>query len=232
MLRRSPRGSSLRSMAATCFSTASDSPVSAASWMRRLTLSSRRRSAGTRLPASSRRMSPGTSSLAGSSWMRPSRRTRTAGTANFFRAAMARSARYSWRKPSRANKSTIARIAAASCHFCRNAEITAAASRISTMVAVNCSHKMRQGVRPPRSTSSFGPYCRSRSAASAALNPCVTSVLRSRATCSARSRCHCAIVSSSFPKAGKQKGEAIAFWSMVSPSEVTSARQPGPRGPS
>ena len=105
--------------------------------------------------------------------------------------------------------------------------LSSAANRISTMVAVNCSHKMRQGVRPPCSTNSFGPTRRSQAVASAALNPCVTSVLISRATCSAGSRCHCALVSSSFPKADKQKGEAIASGSMVSPSELNSARPPG-----
>ena len=37
-------------------------------------------------------------------------------------------------------------------------ESTAAAMRISTIVAVSCSHRIFSGVRPPRSMSSFTPY--------------------------------------------------------------------------
>ena len=55
-------------------STGSDSPVSDASWARRLTHSSRRQSAGTRLPASSSTMSPGTRSRDGISMTCPPRR--------------------------------------------------------------------------------------------------------------------------------------------------------------
>ena len=57
---RSPSGVSPSSRAAGSFSTGSDSPVSADSWIRRFALSKSLPSAGTRFPASSNTTSPGT----------------------------------------------------------------------------------------------------------------------------------------------------------------------------
>ena len=61
-----------------------------------------RPSAGTRSPASSSTTSPGTRSTASTSTTRPWRRTRARATSIAFSAARLRSARTSWRKPSRA----------------------------------------------------------------------------------------------------------------------------------
>ncbi len=46
-------------------------------------------------------------------------------------------------------------------------ESTAAAMRMSTIVAVSCSHRIFSGVRPPRSMSSFAP-CLARCASTCA----------------------------------------------------------------
>ena len=59
-------------------------------------------------------MSPGTSSRAEISRTWPSRRTLTVGTASFFRAAMAFSARYSWVNPRMALSTTMTMMAMAS----------------------------------------------------------------------------------------------------------------------
>ena len=147
--------------------------------MRRLMLSTRRKSAGTKLPASSRTRSPGTRSRAGNSWSTPPRRTRTFGTANFLSAAIARSARYSWKNPNKAKSSTMARMAIASCHLPKKPEMTAAATRIKTMVAVNCSHKILKGLRPPCSASSLGPTCWRRVVTSVGVKPLMESLFNS-----------------------------------------------------
>ena len=153
------------------FSTDSDSPVRAASWTRRLTLSIRRASAGTALPVSSTMTSPGTSSRAESSSNLPSRRTRTTGTAICLREAIARSARYSEANPSTPNRTTIAPMAAVSIPLPSSADTTAATIRIRTIVCVNCSSSMRRGPLLACSCSSLGPYCRRRPVASAVVRP-------------------------------------------------------------
>ena len=149
-LRRSPSETSLRSIGWVCLSTGSDSPVSAASWTRRFTASISRRSAGTTFPASSATTSPGTSSTAGISTTRPSRYTRTVGTASRRSAAMAFSARYSCTKPSSVKSTTIAKMAPASRNLPRRSESVAAPIRMSTITAVSCSQMMAIGrCRPP-----------------------------------------------------------------------------------
>ncbi len=95
MFFRSPTGKSGSSSALVCFSTATDSPVRAASSIFRLTASMSRKSAGTLSPAESSTTSPGTSSRAGISFSTPSRRTLAVGAAMSRSASMARSARYS-----------------------------------------------------------------------------------------------------------------------------------------
>ena len=131
---------------------------------------------GTRLPASRSRTSPRTSSRAGSSRTWPARRTRTVGTAIFFKAAMARSARYSWTNPRIANMSTIARMAMVSVSLPNKPDTRAAISRITTMVSVNCSSSMRHGLLAARSTSSFGPCSCSRRLAWSSSKPRSASV--------------------------------------------------------
>ena len=133
--RRSPSATLSPLMASVCLSTGSDSPVNAASSIRKLATSIRRRSAGTTVPASRPTTSPGTNSPAATSTSRPSRRTLTTGTDILRRAAIACSARYSWKKPSSVNKTTIAPIAPASRYLPNSSESTAAPMRISTITA-------------------------------------------------------------------------------------------------
>ncbi len=123
------------------------------------------------MPVSSTRMSPGTSSSAEISCNRPSRRTRTTGTAICLREAIARSARYSEANPSTPNRTTIAPMAIVSMPLPSNPETTAATIRIRTIVCVNCSSSMRKGPLPACSCNSLGPYCRKRDVTSAAVRP-------------------------------------------------------------
>ena len=78
-----------------CFSTGTDSPVSAASSARRFMATITRASAGTFLPVCKITMSPGTRSRAGISVSLPSRITVALGAAIWRNASIARSARYS-----------------------------------------------------------------------------------------------------------------------------------------
>ncbi len=89
---RSPSGASRRT-GSTSLTTATDSPVSAASCTRRPRTSSSRRSAGTRSPASSRTTSPGTSSPADTVCRLPSRKTEASAESIARTAASAFSAR-------------------------------------------------------------------------------------------------------------------------------------------
>jgi hypothetical protein len=102
-------------------------------------------------------MSPGTSSAAATSTVRAARTTRTVGTAILRSAAMARSARCSWKNPSNVNNTTIAPIAPASRYLPSTSDNRAAPIRISTMTAEICCHTRRHGLVDPGSTNSFGP---------------------------------------------------------------------------
>ena len=86
-----------------------DSPVSAASSIVRFIATVIRLSAGTRSPAWSATTSPGTTSRAAMLRSIPSRITWASGAAIFFSASSARSARYSWTKPSNTANSTMMR---------------------------------------------------------------------------------------------------------------------------
>ncbi len=79
-----------------CFSTGSDSPVSAASSICSALATQSRPSAGVLSPASSTTRSPGTSSAASISCFAPSRRTRAFNASIFFSAPRLCSARCSW----------------------------------------------------------------------------------------------------------------------------------------
>ena len=85
------------------------------------------------------------------------------GTAILRSAAMACSARYSWKNPSNVNSTTIAPIAPASRYLPSTSDNSAAPIRISTMTAEICCHTSRHGLVDPLSTNSFGPYSASRS---------------------------------------------------------------------
>ena len=113
MFRRSASGVG-RGRAAGRLSTGSDSPVSAASFVRSAAASRRRASAATRSPASSRRRSPRTTSAAGTTTACPSRTTRARGAVRRASAATARSARCSCTNPISAFRTTMARMAAPS----------------------------------------------------------------------------------------------------------------------
>ena len=169
-------------MTASLFPTGSDSPVRAASCARRLMLSMSLPSAGTRSPVSSLTMSPGTRSRAEISVRRPSRIALTVGTASFFRAAIACSARYSWLKPMIALSTTMARMMMTSSISPRNAEAAAATIRMMTMRSLNCSTKIVRGLFLPFSTNSFGP-CSARSLeAASVVSPVSTDVSKWRNT--------------------------------------------------
>ncbi len=71
---------------------------------------------------------------------------------------MACSARYSCTKPSRAYNATMERMAIVFFVSPSKPATTAAPMRMSTIVAVICSHKIWNAVRPPRSINSFAPY--------------------------------------------------------------------------
>ena len=171
----SPSGSSPWSSGSANFSIGSDSPVRAASWMRRLTLSTIRQSAGITLPVSSFTRSPGTRLRAFVSKMCPSRTTFTVGDDICFRAAMAFCARYSCKTPNTTNSTTIEKIAMASMGsppspLNRSAN-TPAISRITIITERTCSQRMCQTVCPPVSWSSFRPYFSRRKFASTVVRP-------------------------------------------------------------
>jgi hypothetical protein len=115
MLTRSPSGTSAPATGGVDdLSTGSDSPVSAASWMRSPADSTRRMSAGTTEPgleqhhvAHHHLLGRDLDHLAAAA--HPDQ-----GVDMALRAAIARSARYSWKNPSSPNSTTIARMATAS----------------------------------------------------------------------------------------------------------------------
>gem|GEM_PF-1351851 len=127
MEERSPRAAS-SATATVVLSTATDSPVRAASWMRSPWAVVRRRSAGTLSPASRRTRSPGTSSSAGRFTRRSSRTRRARGASIPRMAERACSARPSWMKPMVALTTTTARMTTVSTQWPRRA-VTAAAVR-------------------------------------------------------------------------------------------------------
>ena len=171
MLSRSPKGMFSPGSGFTILSTGTDSPVRAASSHRRFIDSSTRASAGILEPASTRITSPGTNWVASISRTWPARRTLTEGTANRFRAAMARSARYSWVKPRRAFKMTMMRIMMPSMVSPMAKEMMAATSKTRTMTSVNWPASTSSGLRRRRSSNWFGPKRCRPSAASSRVNP-------------------------------------------------------------
>ncbi|MCY1541132.1 hypothetical protein D9M68_768070 [compost metagenome] len=113
---------------ALSLSTGSDSPVSAASSMRRFFVASRRRSAGTRVPDSISTTSPDTRSPASISWRSPSRNTVARLASMACTASSARSALPSWMKPITALMSTTPKITAASMRSSSQSVVKPAAS--------------------------------------------------------------------------------------------------------
>ncbi len=131
----------------------------------RLTLSSRRASAGTKSPASKWMMSPGTSSEASMTCSFPSRRTRAWGADRFFRASRAFSALLSWSMPMTALRTTMSRISTGS----KNSEVSpvvqaipketaAAMSRMMIITSLNWAKNRCRLVFFFCSASLFAPY--------------------------------------------------------------------------
>ncbi len=102
--------------ASVVLSIGTDSPVSAASSVRRFLTSTRRRSAGMRSPDSSSTTSPGTSSSAGIRRVSPPRMVLASAESMLRIESSAFSALPSWMNPSRALRITTPRMTAASSH--------------------------------------------------------------------------------------------------------------------
>ena len=149
----------------------SNSPVSAASLIRRDRASIRRMSAVTTSPASSRTRSPGTSWAAGTTLVTPARMMRADGLVIRFSASIARSARYSWTNPMIPLSATMTRMIAVSLRSPMAAVIAAAPSRTRIIAFVNCSASRRQADLAACSSSSFGPCVARRRRASSGSRP-------------------------------------------------------------
>ncbi len=133
MFFRSPRDKAPSDkMESVYFSTATDSPVSAASSTCNCAASTRRISAGTTLPASSSTISPGTKSAASICIVSAPLTTVAEGAAIFFKAAIAFSALCSWIKPITAFNTTTVKITMAS--LGEPAKPAMAAATSSTMI--------------------------------------------------------------------------------------------------
>ena len=115
MLSRSPTVA-FSETGSVVLSAGTDSPVSAASSVRRFLTSARRRSAGTLSPDSSSTTSPGTSSSAGIMRVAPPRRVRASADSMLRIESSAFSALPSWMNPSSALMTTTPRMIAASIH--------------------------------------------------------------------------------------------------------------------
>ena len=125
---RSPNGVCSPARKSASFSTGTDSPVSAASWVFRFSVKISRRSAGTCCPALNTTRSPGTSSAESISRSLPSRLTTAFSFVICFRDSSAFWAFPSWTTPTAAFKSTTAAMIAASPCSPKKTEITPAAS--------------------------------------------------------------------------------------------------------
>ena len=171
MFRRSPSAWAAPLSTEACFSTVTDSPVSADSSTLNWAMSIRRRSAGIWLPASSSTMSPGTSSRVAMRCTSPPRSTLAWAAASCCRAAMARSARHAWMKPITALRTMMTTMASVSASSPISPEITAAPSKTRTMKSLNCSSSSRNGPLAGRWVSSLAPCTPVRRATSASSRP-------------------------------------------------------------
>src|ERR1051326_2869024 len=171
MFFRSPNARSGAAQAAVLFDASPDSPVSAASSVRKLTDSSSRPSAGILSPALSRITSPGTSSRAGISVSSPSRSSDLLGAASWRSASMERSARYSCTAPNITENSTMAAIATASAPWPKSEESAAAISRTIISTFLNWASSNAYGETRCAACNSFGPYSTNRRSASVLLSP-------------------------------------------------------------
>ena len=132
MVDRSASGVSAGRSRSPRFETGRDSPVSAASSVRRSVASTRRTSAGTRCPASRRTRSPGTSVAASTVCRCPSRVTTARLTSNCSSASIARRARHSVANPMSVLMASTAPIASVSARSPSASDTAAAATSNST----------------------------------------------------------------------------------------------------
>ena len=182
MFRRSATsGSGSDRRVTTVLADGSDSPVSAASFTRRVCASVSRRSASTTSPTASSTRSPGTSWAARSCLGSPSRTTVAVGLVIRRRADIARFAWNSCTKPTIAFRISTAVIAIASTGSPMKAVTIAATSRSTIMPLENCRANIRHIETRGPSASSFGPTLARRRSASSLDNPWRMSVASSRA---------------------------------------------------
>ena len=167
---RSPSGASLAA-GSLAFSLARDSPVSAASSIFRLRVSSRRRSAGTLSPEASRTMSPGISPDASISLRWPSRSTVALLESMRLMLSSAASARPSWMKPMIALTSTAAAMTPVSTQCPSSAVISDAPSIRYSRTLWNCSRKRSSGPRLRACGRRLAPWRCRRSSAWLAVSP-------------------------------------------------------------
>ena len=158
----SPRGKSASARTPVIFSTGRDSPVRAASSVRKENVSTSRISAGTRFPASRRTISPGTRASEGTVRTAPSRRTVAMDADIFFKASIAASARRSCTKPSTALSPTMSKMTRVSVRSPTRPDTRAATSRTSTMKSANCFKKTCRALCLGAACSWLGPYWRRR----------------------------------------------------------------------
>ena len=164
-------------MASVCFSTGTDSPVSAASSIFMEALSSTRQSAGTESPASSKITSPGTSSELGRCTILPSRMTFDWAALICCSASSACSDFASWTTPSTELMMTTAKMMMTSAHSGSPwivpvmAEIAAATMSMMTIGSAICSKKRFHSGVFSSSSSLLGPTLARREDASAAARP-------------------------------------------------------------
>ena len=181
MFLRSPSATSsapsASTMASACFSTGTDSPVSAASSIFMEALSRTRQSAGTESPASSRITSPGTSSELCIMTSLPSRMTLDWAALISCRAARASSLFASWMTPRAELMMTTAMMMITSAKSGSPwmkpvmAEMAAATISMMTIGSAICwKNRIHMGVGSS-SSSLLGPYLARRSAAVAAVRP-------------------------------------------------------------
>jgi hypothetical protein len=126
--------------------------------------------------------SPGTSEADATFAATPPRTTRAFGDANFRSIWSERSARYSWRNPTHAFNTTIARITPKSIHSRSRIVRIAATSSTPTTGERICPFRIANREGPSSSAIRLGPRRSRRARASASEMPLVGSVWRAAAT--------------------------------------------------
>ena len=185
--RRSPTGACGSVTGSTRLLTGWDSPVRAASAMRKEAREVSRRSAGTIAPSWRTTRSPGTSSAASTCCSTPSRITTAVGADMARSAAIACSARRSCTTPITALSSTMTVMTIVSAGSPTIPEMSAATTSSAIIGSATWSRIIRQRLRPGSTGRTLAPYAVRRRRASSAVRPRVASEAMA-ATTSAASR--------------------------------------------